>query len=268
MTTPATGLSIRETRYDLVTEHPGQLASDLQLAMLRARYGWAVVHCRDANVLEVACGAGLGLEALARTARSVTAGDCDPVNLAFARSAHAGDLRTKLRQFDATDLPYEAHSFDVVLLFEALYYIPAASQFFSEAYRVLRPGGCLLLVSVNPDWSGFNPSPCSVRYHSAMELASEMSKAGFQAQLGAAFPESPGPRQACVRLVRKMAVRLHWIPSTMAGKRFLKRLFYGRLERVAPRLEDVAPPDSLRPVSEIPDLSLYRVLYAKGIKRG
>ena len=45
--------------------------------------------------------------------------------------------------------------------------------------RVLRPAGKLLICSANSAWSGFNPSPFSVRYHDAESMARLFSGHGF-----------------------------------------------------------------------------------------
>ena len=50
--------------YLAVTERPGQLASRMQLEMMEARYAWAAEHSREKDVLEAACGAGMGLPVL------------------------------------------------------------------------------------------------------------------------------------------------------------------------------------------------------------
>ena len=51
--------------YVAVTERPGQPASRIQLEMLAARYRWAAEQARGKDVLEAACGAGMGLPVLA-----------------------------------------------------------------------------------------------------------------------------------------------------------------------------------------------------------
>ena len=155
--------------YLAVTERPGQLASRMQLEMMEARYAWAAEHAREKDVLEAACGAGMGLPVLADVARSVQAGDVDLENLRAA-----GGVRRE-SEHHREGVPRRGasvskESFDLVLLFEAIYYLPDARRFFQETRRVLRPGGKLLIVTVNPEWDGFNPSPLWTRYWSAAEL--------------------------------------------------------------------------------------------------
>jgi SAM-dependent methyltransferase len=251
--------------YLTVTEQPGQPASRIQLEMLEARYAWAAEQAREKDVLEAGCGAGLGLPVLGRVARSVQAGDVDAENLRAARAACAGHANVTLRAFHAQNLPFPDQEFDLVLLFEAIYYVPDVRRFLEEAWRVLRPGGTLLIVSVNPEWDGFNPSPLKTRYWSAQDLLALLRGGGFGAKVQGAFPETAGCTTSVIRLIRRAAVALKLVPRTMRGKAFLKRIFYGRL-RAVPRLVGVsiAPP-------ALEDLDAagsrhHRVLYATAQK--
>ena len=214
--------------YLTVTEQPGQPASRIQLEMLEARYAWAATQAGDKDVLEAGCGAGLGLPLLGRVARSVQAGDVDAENLRAARAACAGHANVALRAFHAENLPFPDEGFDLVLLFEAIYYVPDVRRFLEETRRVLRPGGKLLIVTVNPEWEGFHPSPLRTRYWSAADLLAVLREGGFTTRVQGAFPETGGWTASAISLVRRVAVALNLIPRTMRGKALLKRIFYGR----------------------------------------
>ena len=251
--------------YLTVTEQPGQPASRIQLEMLEARYAWAAEQARDKDVLEAGCGAGMGLPALGRVARSVQAGDVDAENLRAARAACAGHANVTLRAFHAQNLPFPDEEFDLVLLFEAVYYVPDVLRFLEEARRVLRPGGTLLIVTVNPEWDGFNPSPLKTRYWSAQDLLAALREGGFAARVQGAFPESRSWLDGSISLIRRAAVALNVVPRTMKGKALLKRIFYGRLKAV-PTL--VGAP-SLRPILDELDTAgsrHHRVLYVTAQK--
>jgi SAM-dependent methyltransferase len=253
--------------FSTVTEQPEQGATRLQLAMLSTRYAWAAGHAADKDVAEIACGAGLGLGWIARRARSVEAGDLNGANCRRAQETYAGRANVRIRLMDALDLPFPDASLDLALLFEAIYYLPVADKFFQEAQRVLRPGGMLLISTVNREWSGFNPSPFHTRYFSAAELTDALARHGFRAHVRAGFAERRGVSGWLVGELRRAAVAARLIPHTMAGKAFLKRLFYGPLEQIPRELEPAR--DTSGPFSEIgpgTDLSRYRALYAEARK--
>jgi SAM-dependent methyltransferase len=250
------------TDFSTVTELPGNKASAEQLTMIHTRYRFAYDYCRDKDVLEAACGPGRGLGYLAGVARSVIGGDFT-VELVEKAKEHYGD-RIKIVRMDAQDMPFADASFDVVMLFEALYYLPRVSAFLSEARRVLRRGGTLLLCMPNPEWADFNRSPFSHKYYSAREVKALLEDAGFEAQVKASFPvEDSTAGGRTVSAIRRAAVALGLVPKTMKGKALLKRIFYGNLTELGPEI------DVSRPLSEIVPVSSgrvtgYKVLYAVG----
>jgi SAM-dependent methyltransferase len=211
-----------------VTEMEGQGISTEQLNRTCHRYHWAARMAAGKDVLEVACGAGQGLAVLAAQAKSVVAGDVSPEVLARAQATY-GD-RFDLSVFPASPLPFPDKSFDLVLMFEALYYLPDVTAFFREAARVLRPGGALLIVSANKDLYDFTPSPYSQRYLGTVELAQELGALGYAMKFGGLIDVSHVPaRQRILRPVKLLASRLGLVPKTMRGKEMLKKLFFGSM---------------------------------------
>ena len=76
-------------------------------------------------------------------------------------------------------MPFEDHSADAVILFEAIYYLPAVEQFVDECRRVLRPRGLVLIATANKDLYDFNPSPHSHAYYGVVELYRLFAERGF-----------------------------------------------------------------------------------------
>ena len=245
-----------------VTEQPCQGATRMQMSMLRTRYGWAAEHAAGKDVLEVACGAGLGLGWLAKRARRVEAGDINQENCRIASATYRGQANIRVERMDALDLPFEDSCFDVALLFEALYYLPDVPTFLAEARRVLRPGGRLLMATVNSEWSGFQPSPLHTRYWTAAELVEALAQAGFVTNVSAAFPQldATGIRNR----LKTIAAHYGCMPRTMRGKAVLKRIFYGRLDRIPSRLEPAGSGERMIPAEDAADLTRYRNLYFEG----
>jgi len=247
--------------FSSVTELPQQGATRMQMSMLRTRYGWAAQYTPGKDVLEVACGAGLGLGWLAERARRVVAGDVDEKNCRIARESHRGQVNVRVQWMDALELPFEAGSFDVAVLFEAQYYLADLPRFLAEAQRVLRPGGALLISTVNCEWSGFHPSFLHSRYWTAVELLQALENAGFATHLRAGFPERDHGWRSLRRRLKSMASRLGCIPRSMRAKAALKRIFYGRLDCIPQRLDSAGPAEPMIPVDEGTNLARYRTLY-------
>jgi ubiquinone/menaquinone biosynthesis C-methylase UbiE len=248
--------------YTDVTEAHGNQITREALDMMWTRYAFAARYCEGRDVLEVACGAGQGLGALAHRARRVVGGDYTPRLLAMARR-HYGS-RMPLAQLDAQAMPFRDDSFDVVVLFEALYYLPNAAAFVCEARRVLRTGGCVVACTVNCEWADFNPSPFSTTYPTAQQLRGLFESAGFEVSLYAGFTASRAtPRDRVVSMLKQVAVKSGLMPKTMGGKRLLKRLFLGSLVDFPAEIADGAAvfrePIELTPGSAA---GRYKVLYA------
>jgi ubiquinone/menaquinone biosynthesis C-methylase UbiE len=250
--------------FSTVTEIPGTGATQEQIAMLRTRYDLAARLAEGKEVLEVACGTGPGLGYMARRALRVVGGDYDEDLIQQARD-HYRD-RIELHQLDAKNLPFRRVSFDVVVLLEAIYYLPQAEKFLAEARRVLRPGGTLYLCSANREWTLFHPSPYSRRYYSADELRCLLERAGFQAELFAGFPDqSQGLKSRLFRALRKTAVSWNLIPQTMNGKEIIKRLLYGKLTPLPAELTDsIGEVHPLVPIQKGQAVYGHKVLYAVG----
>ncbi len=132
-----------------VTEVSGEPVSLEQVGRIAHRYMWASKFSSGKDILEVACGSGQGLELLSKTAKSLQAGDFSDALVAKCKEEYGAGL--DIRQFDAQKIPFNDESFDVIILFEALYYIPSAGLFVEEAKRLLRPRGCVLIATANKD---------------------------------------------------------------------------------------------------------------------
>jgi len=253
----------RDIDYATVTETPGRGALRETLDALRTRYSLAADLGAGGDVLELACGPGMGLAYLARSARKVVGGDFDAGLVEQAR-AHYGD-RFEIRQIDAADLPFGDGSFDLVLLLEAIYYLPDPGRFLREARRVLRPGGAVLICSANPEREDFNPSPFTHRYFSAGELATLLGECGFGAELAAAFPvTAAGAGGRLYAQLRNLAVKWHLIPKTMAGKELIKKILYRNLTPFPAELTVEGSCVPLETVDAGQPVTGYKVIYATG----
>ena len=103
------------------------------------------------RVLDVGCGTGLLLERLQSAVPGARLVGVDPVpemlTIAHRRLPMLG---TNLRQAAAERLPFADGSFDAVVSASVFHYVRQPNVAMRETWRVLRPGGRLVLT----DWSG------------------------------------------------------------------------------------------------------------------
>ncbi len=253
--------------FSLVSETPGLGVTKENASMLMTRYAFARKYCERKDVLEISCGAGMGLGFLAATAKSIVGADYDPQFVARAKE-HYGE-RIEVHEADAQALPFADNSFDTVVMMEAIYFLPEASAFLSEARRVIRPGGRLAIVTANCEYKTFNPCDRATRYFSAKELAKMLSEEDFEVQIWKGYKDSPKSwKSRLLGIARKIVVSLHLIPNTMKGKELMKRLAYGKLVVLPNEIKDgFAPIDELQTVMEGDNLSDCKVIYLVGEKR-
>jgi 2-polyprenyl-3-methyl-5-hydroxy-6-metoxy-1,4-benzoquinol methylase len=155
---------------------PGKTAEQL-FREHEERYLFARQYVAGKDVLDVACGTGVGTTFLRRAgARRVWGLDIDPDAIAFAKARY-GDC--EFAQSDATDLCLADSSMDVVVSFETLEHLSDQRKFLMECWRVLRPGGMFICSTPNTTiyrWYGMNP------YH-----ARELTTREFVRLLGEQF---------------------------------------------------------------------------------
>ena len=104
----------------------------------------------DAMVLDCGCGGGANIKTMLKLCPKgkVQGIDYSAVSVEKARKVNAGAIaegRCNVQQASVAELPFEAEQFDVVTAFETVYFWPELAQNFREVYRVLKPGGTLLI---------------------------------------------------------------------------------------------------------------------------
>jgi SAM-dependent methyltransferase len=144
----------------------------------RSRYRFATQFAAGKRVLDVASGAGFGLQMLKHAGACPVGLDYDAEALTQVRRLEAA---ARLVHADATRLPFSDASVDLVVSFETIEHVPDAQALVTEIRRVLKPDGRLVLSTPN---RAFGPeerhtqNPFHVREFTADELR-DLLKASF-----------------------------------------------------------------------------------------
>jgi O-antigen biosynthesis protein len=113
-------------------------------------YQFAADFVRNKKVLDVGCGHGYGTAEMAEHAADITGADYsqETVDNNQARYAEAFP-NLKFVQNEVPPLGFADETFEVVTSFQFIEHLERRAAFIEEAYRVLKPGGVLLLSTPN-----------------------------------------------------------------------------------------------------------------------
>ena len=103
----------------------------------------------EGPALDNGCGTGILLPDLMKRCPAVHAVDLSPDMLAQARERAPG---ADLREGDLEQLPFPDGFFKTVICRGSLHHVPSREKAFAEAYRVLAPGGMMLLTEPSDDF--------------------------------------------------------------------------------------------------------------------
>lgn len=255
--------------YSKITEYPGLQATQEQLERLYQRYHFVMPFASGSRTLEVACGSGLGLKYLSGISAMVTGVDIDNTNIAVARKACNALANVSVEQMDAHELEFGDNVFDLVLLYEAIYYLDRPSQFIAEAHRILSNNGKLVICTVNKDWKDFHPSPYSCSYFNASELRNLLLPYFLNIQLFGGFHvEIKGVKSMFFSMIKRVAVKYNLIPGSLALRAYLKRLFIGKTRPIPENLYDgIAAYQTPTPLKDENSTKDWKIIYAVATKQ-
>jgi SAM-dependent methyltransferase len=192
----------------------------------RSRYRFAAQFAAGQRILDVASGAGFGLQMLRQASGCPIGLDYDAQAL---REVRRLEPNAPLVHAEATCLPLASGSIDLVVSFETLEHVPDARAMVFEIRRVLKPGGRLVLSTPN---RAFGPperhtnNPFHIKEFAAAELHELLSEAFTEVQLLGQRPKD------AYRYVPFLMIEPHREPAALAWK-FLVRLPFGIKNRLA-----------------------------------
>ncbi|EME16030.1 class I SAM-dependent methyltransferase [Rhodococcus triatomae] len=137
-------------------ENRAQDVDGAVFAVLRELADWT-----GRDVVDVGCGTGYHLPEFARDARSVIGVEPHPPLVARARERTAGTAEVRVLAGTAEHLPLPDRSVDVVHARTAYFFGPGCGPGITEAMRVLRPGGTLVVVDLDATVGGYGQWMCA-----------------------------------------------------------------------------------------------------------
>ncbi|MGK3982629.1 metalloregulator ArsR/SmtB family transcription factor [Sorangium sp. So ce136] len=173
---------------------------------------------RLGDVLDVGSGDGAAAASLAPYCRSLTCVDSSSRMVESAKERFSTRPHVRAQVADVHELPFRDASFDSVLVFHTLTYAEHPPKVLEECARVLRPGGRVVILSLDAHQQrevtapygerhpGFSPSDIramltSVRLDVVMSdvACRESKKPHFQVVLAIADKPTPGPSKSAKR---------------------------------------------------------------------
>jgi SAM-dependent methyltransferase len=138
-----------------------------------------------AQVLEVGCGTGAVMQALANEFDyHLTGVDIDPTSLVFNRTQHPA---FPLAQGDGHYLPFADNTFDAAYCHYLLLWVADPAQVLAEMRRVTRPGGVVIALA-EPDYAGRIDAPPPLDELGSLQTQA-LSRQGIDPEMGAKLEE-------------------------------------------------------------------------------
>jgi 2-polyprenyl-6-hydroxyphenyl methylase / 3-demethylubiquinone-9 3-methyltransferase len=136
---------------------PARLSFIRQQAIAHfARDGQSARPLDGLTVLDIGCGGGLIAEPVARLGGRVTGIDPGDTNIAIAREHAQGQgLSIDYRVAEVETLAAEGALFDMVLCLEVVEHVPDPKIFVAACARLVRPGGLIVLSTLNRTMKSF-----------------------------------------------------------------------------------------------------------------
>lgn len=135
-----TALDFNRARLAVIEQ---QICRHFDIGAQQAPYG-------SLSVVDIGCGGGLISEPLAKQGAKVTGIDASAVSIEVAkRHALASQLTIDYRHQLSSELVAQGDTFDVVINAEVVEHVPDQQQLIHECAQLVRPGGLLVLATLN-----------------------------------------------------------------------------------------------------------------------
>jgi 2-polyprenyl-3-methyl-5-hydroxy-6-metoxy-1,4-benzoquinol methylase len=214
--------------FHSVSEYPDIKVPVEQVKRLNERYNFAKKFSNNKNVLEIGCGSGQGSKLINSVAKKYTGIDVDEKLLEIAKLNNP-NLEFLKKDFQDKDLTFNfEEKFDVIIVFEMIYYIDDLESFFLNISKVLNKNGKILMCSANKDLLGFTPGKYTKKYFNNLDIKNFIEK--FNLKVSQGFGGTKVKKNLkfyFMSIIKLIATNLNLIPSNMKNKGLLKKIYYG-----------------------------------------
>jgi SAM-dependent methyltransferase len=169
-------------------DYAAKSSSHAMSSLSRSEVDFVASSVSPTEVLDIGCGTGHVLDHLTRAwGASGTGVDVNERALETARALFGERLHFQVAR---SSLPFRSGAFDHVILHHTIGHLPSPRLTLTEAHRVLRPGGTISVIHVNPSfklafaWSniktGYRADATILRYHSRKSMGLLLQDSGFE----------------------------------------------------------------------------------------
>ncbi len=140
------------------------------------------------EIIDIGCGGGRNAGELLKKypGAKVTAIDYSPLSVEQAAAYNKDAItqgRCKVQQGDASHLTLDEESFDLATAFETIYFWPGLEKCFAEVAKVLKPGGCFMIVNESDGLDAasqkFEKIIDGMKTYTVEQIEAALKKAGF-----------------------------------------------------------------------------------------
>lgn len=231
------------------------------------RYKFSLQFITDKKVLDIACGSGYGSYLIAQSgAQEVWGGDIEQQAIETAKQNYQEE-NLHFRVIDVLDIPFDDSYFDVVVSFETIEHVRDVRVFRDELFRVLKPGGKLILSTPNRKVTqrlGIH-NPYHLKEFSVEELVGLFGPVSPRASRGRAFRKIKVLGQRPVKkmsLKQRLLQQAYFIYRQLGALRFLGKLMSDKARKdIGKEIEGLEKDFKIKEIKQAQEY-LYLILIA------
>ena len=172
-----------------------------EVSLIFSKIPFNFLKKKNLSVLDLGCNAGYGTELISHK-YSIKIKGID-VNKEYINHANKILVESKndYRDYDGSKIPFQSNSFDIVYSFHVIGHVQNIDIFFQEIYRVLKPGGYLLIITPNARYkffafidsiiNNYKPDQSVLRYWFMNELVNKIKEKNFLCEKSLYYGEIP-----------------------------------------------------------------------------